>query len=112
MCSCLSYEIGGFCGCHYLEKESISALDFYQRKSHQGKETLLFVQCRQPRSNLPGFAMDLWSCHGCMIRRYGQISPSSTNVPFTDKSTRFVQFFDLHLYLKCHSSTGVFQTFY
>ena len=54
-------------------------------------------------------------------------NPFSTNVPFMDKPgswfllakclkntcgrVTFKQRCDLHLYLKCHSSTGVFQTF-
>lgn len=35
----LFHEIGGFSDRHYPEKESIIALDFYQRESHQEKET-------------------------------------------------------------------------
>ena len=58
------------------------------------------------------------------------VNPFSTNVPFIDKSGSWIllanylrntygrvtfyvkmQIIDLHLYLKCHSSTDVFQTF-
>ena len=52
------------------------------------------------------------------------LKPFSTNVSLMDKPGSWfllakylkntcgrVTFYDLHLYLKCHSSTGVFQTF-
>ena len=36
-------------------------------------------------------------------------NPFSTHIPIMDKPGRKIN--DLHLYLKCHSSIGVFQTF-
>ena len=68
---------------------------------------------KKTRSQLISVLRTQFLGYAFQVQAVGSVNPFSANAPFVEKQgTCFlVSKCDLHLYLKCHSFTGVFHTF-